>query len=141
MQNFFTAQKLDASMKKVISDYIDKFCDIFVLDLLERAQFSGYYICPICKTSFRHHATLFDHYRYKKNHWELELLEKIYQNGPNNLPYLDAYYEKQGHDYILRRRIIFWVLCTKIYEHISPMPDWKYLTNRPTSEYLKKLIL
>jgi hypothetical protein len=139
MEDFFTAKHIDASMREKIERYIDKFAQMYLPDLMERTQFSGDYVCPLCRKAFRHHAMLFSHYRYTRNGWEMSLLKRIYEVGPKGLPLFDVYYEDKGEDVKLAKRIRFWVLCVKIYEHIVPVQMWKDVEEMNSKSYVKRI--
>jgi hypothetical protein len=139
MPNFFSAKKIDESLQKNTEKYIDKFRHKDYRDLVDRDTFNNFYICPLCRKCFPDHCYFLRHYRFKKNKWELRLLERIYEYGPRQLNVFDTFYEKDGLDAELSAKIRFWVLCLKILEALNPMPLYKTTSELNTKSYINKI--
>jgi hypothetical protein len=139
MSDFFTAKEIDASMRKNIEKYIDKFKHKHYSDLLDKDWRNNHPICPFCRTVFPDHCFFMRHFRFYKHRWELRLLERIYKYGPRKLEVFDVFYEKKELDSKLHDKVKLWVLSLKIFEALDIMPWWKTVDEGVTGRYIHRL--
>jgi hypothetical protein len=139
MSDFFTAQEIDATMRKRIEKYIDEFKHKSFIELLEKDWQSNDLICPFCRTSFPDYTFFLRHFRFYKHRWEIRLLKRIYEHGPKQLEVFDVFYKDRGLDYDLHKKIRFWVLSLKIFEALDLIPYWKTVNEGITKRYINRL--